>query len=289
MGFKFCPMCGVKLINESFKFCPECGYKFEIGDDPAENNLHEFVNEQNIKNPQDEGDELNDGLANDKSLRVRQIELMKKYGKLTPEKEQEIEQKEKRRREIEEKNRREAYYNTLYAEQSQKEKDELEKWIIDNKNIMEGKYGDMYLLKKIEEEEKYKLEEKRHRQEEKRHRQEEERFRQEELRKREEENSISCGTFNCHYSEKRYNALIGVYPEFFNGVCTINKNRLLIQGKKRQKVILFSNISSIEYNKKLIGASGIIITLSGGNIIELANAPQSAYDIISKLWSQGNY
>ena len=288
MGFKFCPMCGEKLTNESFKFCPECGYKLEDGQESADN-LQESVNEQNIKNHQDEGEELDDGLANDKRLRVRQIELMKKYGKLTPEKEQEIEQKEKRRKEIEEKNRQEAYYNRLYAKQSQEEKDELEKWIAENKNVIEGKYGNIDLLKKIEEEEKYRQEEKRYRQEELMKREEEKRYRQEELMKREEENSKCYGSFNCHYSEKRYNALIGVYPEFFNGVCTINKNKLTIQGQKRQKVILFSNISSIEYNKKLIGTSGIIITLSGGNIIELANAPQYAYNIINNLWSQGTY
>ena len=122
-----------------------------------------------------------------------------------------------------------------------------------------------------------------------------ERKRQEELKKMEEEKNSKkvdsrtpYGAFPCHYSEKRYNTLIGVYPEFFNGVCTIYNNRLDIQGKKRQKVIRYSNISSIEYNKSFLKGSEMVITLSGGNIIELTISPE-AYNIINQLWSQGDY
>lgn len=61
-------MCGEKLTNESFKFCPECGYKFEAVDEPAENNLQESANEQNIKNPQDENEGLDDGLVKDRRV-----------------------------------------------------------------------------------------------------------------------------------------------------------------------------------------------------------------------------
>ena len=40
MAFKFCPMCGEKLTNESFKFCPECGYRFD-SDDKSKNEILE--------------------------------------------------------------------------------------------------------------------------------------------------------------------------------------------------------------------------------------------------------
>ena len=39
MGFKFCPMCGEKLTNESFKFCPECGYRLDSDDKTKNENL----------------------------------------------------------------------------------------------------------------------------------------------------------------------------------------------------------------------------------------------------------
>ena len=298
MGFKFCPMCGEKLTNESFKFCPECGYKFEAGEEPAENNLQESVNEQNIKNHQDENEGLDDGLAKDKRLKLRQLELMKKYGKLTPEKEQEIEQTQKRIKEIEEKNREEnerkrleEYYNTLYAEQSQEEEEELKKWIAENRKRVENreKYGNKELQKKKAEEEEEEPEELLQKLDYHIEKAIKEGKKIETVNKAEnEENSKCYGAFHCHYSEKRYSTFIGVYPEFFSGVCTINKNRLVIQGKKRQKVIRFSNISSIEYNKRLIATSRMVITLNGGNIIELTISPE-AYNVINQLWSQGDY
>lgn len=242
MSFKFCPMCGEKVTNESFKFCPECGYKFEVVDEPVENNSLENVNEQNIKNPPEEIGE-DDGLAKNPKLRQRQLELMRRYGKRIP------------------------------GEKTEgQEDDELKRWIAQNRvrvQLNDSNKQSELRRKNLE------------------------RKRQEGLKKREEEknttieNSRSYGAFQCHYSEQRYNALIGVHPEFFKGICKINENSLIIKGKKRQKIIRYSNISSIEYNKKLIGQSHMVITLSGGNIINLTIA-QEAYNIINRLW-QGNY
>ena len=263
MSYKFCPMCGEKVANELFKFCPECGFKFDSLDETIENNSQDLTNSQ----VEIEKGEL---LAKDPKLRQKQIELAKKYNKNL------IDSTDNADKNANEDNAKmhEAFnskpkktYDPSKPLPKSKYAGQKGPDLSKNKRYTGPKYkGNIFLNTKKEEES----------------------VEREKLKQQQEENSSCYGNFSCHYSEKRYSTLIGVYPEFFNGVCTIYKNRLVIQGKKRQKVIRFSNISSMEYNRSFFRGSGMVITLSGGNIIELTIG-EDAYFIINKLWSQGNY
>lgn len=228
MGFKFCPMCGEKLTNESFKFCPECGYKF----DSDEKTNKELIESEEI---------------------IRNSNVKKKRGKNSS-------KNSKSKTEL---------YNYLNG------LDNVTNAVLIERRIKSGEITKIEQINRIVELKEEKIVENAQPQEELK-------------QKREEEYSKCYGAFNCHYSEKRYSTLLGIHPEFFDGVCSIRKNSLVIQGKRKQKVIRFSNISSIEYNKRRIGASEMTLTLSGGNIIHLT-APPEAYNRIYQMWSEGDY
>lgn len=280
MSYKFCPMCGEKVTNESFKFCPECGYKFDYEDATKHNE-----SEKKFENKRTMDDEKRKKMKECPNCN----HLLNKVAKKCPycgHNFNEIKEGEKTSFNLDKKRNE----NTSYTRT--KSDEEISKEI--SRQVSHAIISGLFTDSKKERDNAKAMTKDMDRKSEVRRRNAE-RERQEELKKREEEKNsekensrTTYGAFPCHYSEKRYNTFIGVYPEFFNGVCTIYKNRLVIQGKKRQKVISFSNISSIEYNKSFLKGSEMVITLSGGNIIELT-IREDAYYIINQLWNQGDY
>ena len=301
MGFKFCPMCGEKLISESFKFCPECGYKLnpneetnkeltefdkDITNDSPDNGEITVISQVDLElddNNESTVDELYYYLQENCTNKNIKSKLINKIldEKITTKEELEIEI-EKLSDEFEEEDSDDVQdyithlvnkyeksqggklkTNTIPSAEESRAKIQRNKARFLNESVDFEKEVDKTLAQVHAVMGKGRVEEK-------------------------EEKKTNFGSFPCHYSEKRYSVLIGVYPEFFDGICTITDKSLLIQGKKRQKVIRYSNISSIEYNKSFLKGSEMVITLSGGNIIELTISPE-AYNIINQLWSQGDY